>query len=133
MSGETEREVSGWTVDTLHIHIDQQLHDLRDHLDERFESQQDMVRTALVQNDKRFESVNEFRAQLNDQVRTFLTRVEYQTAHSALSEKVDTLQARVDDATGMQRATVRMIGFGLTVTTIMLSVVIFAANYFTGH
>ena len=133
MSGETEKEVSGWTVDTLHIHMDVQLADLRRHLDERFTAQQDMVRTALTANDKRFESVNEFRAQLNDQVGTFITRTEYSATIKGIDDKVDLLQARVDDAGGMQRATARLVTIGLTLATIFISIMVFAANIITGH
>ena len=39
--------------------------------------------------DKRFESVNEFRAALSDQSNTFMTRTEYHTQHASLAEKVD--------------------------------------------
>jgi hypothetical protein len=38
--------------------------------------------------DKRFESVNEFRSALADQTASFLPRVEYETSHSAVSERI---------------------------------------------
>lgn len=38
--------------------------------------------------DKRFDAVNEFRRALTDQTATFLPRTEYETAHSALAERV---------------------------------------------
>lgn len=43
----------------------------------------------------RFDSVNEFRAQLNDQQRTFLPRLEYEQAHNALINRVNELTERV--------------------------------------
>jgi hypothetical protein len=39
MSGETGDVHSGWSVDTLHEHLSQQLRDLRSMLDERYETQ----------------------------------------------------------------------------------------------
>ncbi len=41
--------------------------------------------------EKRFESVNEFRAQLTDQAATFLSRSEGEIRFSALAERLDTL------------------------------------------
>jgi hypothetical protein len=142
MSGETERDVSGWTVDTLHVHIDTQFRDLVRHLDERFESQQAMVQAALVQQkeqvvtaqvamEKRLDALNELRALVADQQRTFVSRPEYDAAHAALVEKVDALAARVDTAEGSSRQTYRLIGLGFVALTIVISIVVFAANYLT--
>jgi hypothetical protein len=122
MSGETENQVSGWTVDTLKEMLTAQLEDLSAKLDERyatqtkatdaaFVAQQTAMKTAFdaadkaVQAalaaakeasgkaegaaDKRFEATNEFRAQLTDQAQTFMPRLEYDTAHRALTEKLD--------------------------------------------
>jgi len=44
---------------------------------------------------KRFESVNEFRAQLADQAATLLSRTEYSSLHKALEDKVGALADRV--------------------------------------
>lgn len=56
---------------------------------ERFDAQEKAVLKAEGANEKRFESVNEFRAQLSDEQSTFLTRSEYETKHSALIEKIE--------------------------------------------
>lgn len=45
----------------------------------------------------RFDSVNEFREQLNDQQRTFLPRLEYEQAHQALINRVNELTTRVSE------------------------------------
>jgi hypothetical protein len=150
MSGETEREVSGWTVDTLRDYVkdtlraDQQsvqnrfsalesllqsrFNDQREMLNERyntqtkaldaaFVAQQTAMRTALetadkavqaalisaekavgkaeIASEKRFESVNEFRAQLTDQAATFLSRAEYEGNHKALADKFETQLSNV--------------------------------------
>jgi hypothetical protein len=129
MSGETEKDISGWTVDTLHSHMDTQLRDLRTNLDERFAAQQDMVKTALGANERRFESVNEFRAQQKDIIGTFVTRAEYAAAHKSLTEKIDALNSRVENASGGQAATHRVIGWGFAGFGLLMTVVVFAANY----
>ena len=50
---------------------------------------------AQASTEKRFESVNEFRAQLNDQAATFLPRSEYQVQHGAIVDKVDAENKRM--------------------------------------
>jgi DnaJ-domain-containing protein 1 len=53
------------------------------------------VTKAEVANEKRFESVNEFRSQLNDQSKTFVSRVEFISATGSLVDKVDDLKQSV--------------------------------------
>ncbi len=61
------------------------------------ESQNVAVAKAEEAAERRFESVNEFRAQLSDQASTFLTRGEYTVAHNALVDKLDTEVKRTGD------------------------------------
>ena len=130
MSGETENNVSGWTVDTLREYMLKQHEDLKVLLAERYDTQtkavssaflaqQTAMQTALaaaeravstallsaekavtkaeIAADKRFESVNEFRGQLADQVASFPTRNEVDTRLTALGEKLDTETKRNAD------------------------------------
>lgn len=66
---------------------------------------------AEFANEKRFEGVNEFRAQLGDQAASFITRVEHnsvidsiKTEHTSyvksMSEKFDDVKTRLDKAEG---------------------------------
>ena len=88
MSGETEKEVSGWTVDTLHSHVVRLLQESDKRYEQRFQAQEKSVKDALASADravnkaetaseKRLDSVNEFRKTLSDQTGTFLTRAEF--------------------------------------------------------
>ncbi len=117
MSGGTE--VSGWTVDTLREFIMKIQADQVKLLDERFatqtkavdaafaaaekavqmalESAEKSVAKAEISVERRFESVNEFRAQLSDQAGTFLSRNEYSTAHQALIDKVEVNARNIND------------------------------------
>jgi hypothetical protein len=56
-----------------------------------FEASDRAISKAETATEKRFESVNEFRAQLNDQATKFLGRAEYDAAHSSLVAKVEEL------------------------------------------
>jgi hypothetical protein len=112
VSGETEERPSGWTTDTLKDMF-LRLIDEHDHrYQQRFQAQEQAVRDALAAQEKqvaqallsaqqavnkaetaaerRFESVNEFRAQLSDQVATFVRR-EY------LDSQLDALDRRLAD------------------------------------
>lgn len=90
--------------------VEERVRNLREYLDVRIDSLDRAMQTALtdVKNDvdkadaaisERFDSVNEFRAQLNDQQRTFMPRLEYEQAHDALISRVDELTIRVNDNT----------------------------------
>lgn len=65
-------------------------------------SAQAAVNKADIANEKRFDGVNEFRAQLGDQQRTLMPRAEVEALLRAINEKSDSLTSRMDrhDATG---------------------------------
>jgi hypothetical protein len=123
MSGETEQQVSGWTVDTLKEYMQAQIDDMRIMLQERYETQtkaidaafiaqQTAMQTALTAaeravqtastaaekavlkaesaTEKRFEAVNEFRAQLADQQGTFMSRELAQTQFTYMQDRIAT-------------------------------------------
>jgi chromosome segregation ATPase len=118
MSGETAKAESGWTTDTLKIHLQHQIDDLRKLLDERYDTQTKAVDaafaaaakavdTALGSAEKavekaeraanaRFESVNEFRAQLADQAQTFMPRLEAEQRLGQVSESLSEVKSRLD-------------------------------------
>jgi len=147
MSGETESSVSGWTVDTLHDHLQRLLEERRVHysaqieavreliaalderhtqrftaveqmfhsgerrFEERFEAQKEAVSNALIAADravgkaevaseKRFDSVNEFRAALADQTARLMPRTESEARLSAMAEKLDSLVDRFNRSEG---------------------------------
>jgi hypothetical protein len=100
MSGETEKHISGWSVDTLKEYMESRLNDADLRNEQRFIAQEKAVVKAEVATEKRFDGVNEFRAQLSDQAATFMPRKESEARHSSLVEKYDALQARVDRSEG---------------------------------
>lgn len=88
MSGETEKQVSGWTVDTLKEYFEQRFTDQDKAVQAALLAAKEAVLKAEVASEKRFESVNEFRQQLSDQTNTFIPRPEYTAQHKALEDKV---------------------------------------------
>jgi hypothetical protein len=65
---------------------------LREFMEARFTSLQRAVDKAEEANDKRFSAINEMRAMVTDAASRFMPRIEYETAHRALVEKVEALQ-----------------------------------------
>lgn len=57
---------------------------LKEHFDTRFEAMQEAVKVADAANEKRLDSVNEFRASLSDQQATFVTKEQVRWTFTAL-------------------------------------------------
>lgn len=55
-------------------------------------SSKEAVNKAETATERRFESVNEFRKTLSEQANTFLPRLEYQSVHNGLVDKVDVMR-----------------------------------------
>lgn len=104
-------EESGWTIDTLYAHLSG-MADERDHrYEQRFLASEKAVQAALTSakeavlkaesaTEKRFESVNEFRAQLSDQAHSFMPRAEYDARHESLVAATELLASRLDRIEG---------------------------------
>lgn len=71
--------------------LKEQIIGLRALVDERFDSQKDALARAEAGTEKRFDSVNEFRALLATQQSTYITKVEMEARFKAISDKVDIL------------------------------------------
>src|SRR5450755_1456459 len=79
--------------------MDRRFTDLSSQLDRRFTDSERAVQAALAAakeavlkaetaSERRFESVNEFRAQLNDQAHAFLTRTESEAKLAAITDRI---------------------------------------------
>ena len=129
MSGETEKNISGWTVDTLKEYVEARLSDADKRYDQRFNAQES--KTDYAQ-----EKANEFRGSLDDVGKKQMPRTEAEAAFRAISEKaageakanadkIDALQARMDRnegrGTGLNSSWLILVGaVGLIATIIMI-------------
>jgi hypothetical protein len=77
------------------------------------------VQKAEVANEKRFDSVNEFRAQLTDQAATFMPRHEAEARWNGLAEKIDDLKERLGATVG--RSAGLAAGWGYMVASVGLA------------
>lgn len=84
------------------------------------------VNKAEVAAEKRFESVNEFRAQLTDQTATLLTRAEADAKLSALSDRISDIKGRIDIGDGGKQATVNNMTNTIAVSGLVTSIVVAA-------
>lgn len=90
MAAESKSEVS------LREHFERIIAEMNIRFEQRFEAQEKAVAKAETAAEKRFDSVNEFRAQLTDQANTFMPRREAEQANQTVSGKVDDLERRMD-------------------------------------
>jgi hypothetical protein len=129
MGGETEDQVSGWTTDTLHAHLETKLDEMRRNLDERYSTQTKASQELKDTTAERFAAVNEFRGTLSDQVHGFISRQEAEVRFHALSEKVDLLKDQGSGsrgkAAGMNAALVYLFSGIAAIGTIISLFVIF--------
>lgn len=165
MSGETEEAPSGWTIDTALAFLQRQMADHRSLTDAQFtglriliDSQADKFALALASSDKavvkaevasekRFESVNEFRAQQRDLIAEFV-RMDYMqqalatrdATIAALAGRVRELELSRSTAAGQehgaqakvtdQRASLAAY---VGLATLAVTIIVIAANLLTGR
>ncbi len=100
-----------WTLATLKEYLEMRLEEADRRAEQRYTlargtieaaqaSAKEAVEKAESANERRFESVNEFRRTLSDQTASFITRDTYDVQHRALEITVDLLRERVDRAEG---------------------------------
>lgn len=92
--GETKADPSGWTVDTLRAMFEARIAEMDRRYEQRFAAQEEAIHKSETATERRFESVNEFRAQLADQASRFMPRSESLQRHEQNAEKVQALEAR---------------------------------------
>lgn len=95
-------------------------------------SSKEAVTKAEIANEKRFESVNEFRAQLADQAATFVSRTEAQAYRDAtdnkmesLKELLDKVDKRLDITAGRNAGSASTIGYAVTAIGVLILIINF--------
>jgi hypothetical protein len=94
------------------------------------------VAKAETATEKRFEGVNEFRAQLNDQARTFMPRTESDASALRMAERIQELTDRMNRAEGHGAgAKDNKAGLyaALAAVAVLLSIVVVVANIISGN
>ena len=118
VSGETEKNVSGFTVDTVRETLRNEIHALRELINERdrryerewqavskstevaMTSAQKAVEKAEAAVERRLEGMNEFRGSLADQARLLMPRSEAESRMTEMSKQLAMLSSRIDRGEG---------------------------------
>src|SRR5690349_17036591 len=93
-----KRGDSPWTIESLRVHFESLLAADVLRQQQRFDAQERAVRDALAANEKRLDSVNEFRGQLKDQASTLFPRAEADARFHAMEQRLvraESMQVRV--------------------------------------
>lgn len=94
---------------------------LKKHLNQRFKDIKDAIRVASAAMDKRLDGMNEFRNQLNDQTKSFVTKESVDERFTSMQSKIDALQKFNNIALGAFLIIQIMIGIALAIWTKWLS------------
>lgn len=116
-------------------HIEEQVRQIRQIIDlnltavdAAFAASEKAIQKAEAATEKRFESVNEFRAQLATQTHSFMPREVAEAKLKEISTKVDDLTARVNTTTGKSAGVTASIGLMIAVSGVGLAVVVVFVN-----
>lgn len=142
MSGETEKQISGWTVDTLKEFVEQQIADIRNESDRRFSAQEKAVETAFnaakeavikseIGVEKRSDSVYVTITKLQDALAAVMPRAEAEQRFTSLTEKVNegaSKTTRSEGSTQGSDKTVRSIVTAISVVGTILGILVLLAT-----
>lgn len=87
---------SEWTFHTLRIYLEALIVEQEKHTMQTLHAADVAVAKAERATEQRLESMNNFRGQLNDMIRTLLPRQEYDVNHKALEDRVDEINKRIE-------------------------------------
>lgn len=106
-------------IDALKNNFEGQIGNAKDALAASIASAEKAVTKAEMANEKRFESVNEFRAQQTDLMARFMPRLEAETWKQSSGEKIDMIVSRMDRLEG--RSGGMAAGWGIIVSAVVVS------------
>ena len=123
-----------WTVATLKSLLERtlsemdkrhaaQLEAIREQTKAAFASSEKAILKAEAASERRFESVNEFRAALSDQGRLMMPRIETETLLNVVNEKIEDLRKQMDVKTGSKRGGDAMLGYAIGVCGVITAII----------
>ncbi len=116
---------SGWTIETLRIHLEERISAVAHAAAVASENAARAVTKAEMAAEKRFEGLNEFRGTLSDQQRNLMPRDEANIRFDSLTHEIrgaqhilETMRAEQKGVVGGWGYSVGVIGFLLTLVTL---------------
>jgi hypothetical protein len=89
----------------------------------RYDNVLNATKIAKETNDKRLDSMNEFRQSLKDAQATFITRGEHNILHQRIDEDIRVLRESKANIEGKASVTSVYIGYALAVIALMLAII----------
>lgn len=119
----------------LELHIADQVQQIQtvismgsEQVNAAFASSKEAILKAETATERRFESVNEFRAQLNSQTQSFMPREVAEAKLAEVNKKVDELTARINTGQGKSAGVTASIGLMIAVSGVALAIVVVFVN-----
>lgn len=112
-------------IDALKNNFEGQIASTREAMQAMMASQEKAVTKAENATEKRFEGVNEFRAQLSDQASKFMPRIEAEVWSRSNAEKIDAVASRMDRLEG--RSGGMATGWGILASAVGVGGIILGA------
>lgn len=116
----------GWTFSTLYTHVMEISKAAKEGVSAAMAASEKAVLKAETANEKRFDSVNEFRQQLKDQQDTFAVKSETNLRFEGVEKRLDLLTNREERSSGKNSGMmIALIGLAWIITTAIALAAIF--------
>ena len=123
-----------WTFDTLKEHFETLLKERDLRVSQQFDALDKAVNKAEIATEKRFESVNEFRGQLNDQSRSLMPRPETEALiksmnerneaeHQSMNDKVQALSTTIEKTNNQKAGGGLMLAYVVSGISLLIAIV----------
>jgi len=117
-SKEEDHNPDGWTLNTLYIHVMEISKAAKEGVSAAMAASEKAVLKAETANEKRFDSVNEFRQAMRDQQETFANKSETNMRLEDLSKRLDRVTSGMELSNGKASGVVTVaLGLAWLVTT----------------
>ena len=123
-----------WTLEALKEHYDIVLKNQYNHYNvllaerdervtQRYQAMELAVNKAETATEKRFEGVNEFRAQLGDQSRTLMPRIETEVLLKNVNDKIEALTIKVEKSGNIKAGGNQMIAYIVAAISLIVTII----------
>lgn len=116
-------------IDQQVVQIQQALDAARREFDTVHSSSEKAIQKAENAADKRFEGVNKFREQLNDQAKEFMPRELATAQFDEFRKQITELQRKESTKTGQSRGNEKAVAMLIAVSTVLISATVVVANF----
>jgi len=112
MPVENEHNPDGWTFSTLYTHVMEISKAAKEGVSAAMAASEKAVLKAETANEKRFDSVNEFRQAMKDQQDNFANKAETNLRLDEMAKRLDRVTTGMETSSGRSSG-VTMVAFGL--------------------